>query len=73
MSAGEREQVLVEWNQTQTEFPSDCIHELFEEQVERDSPAVAVEFEGQQLSYEDLNARANQLAHHCGGAASARK
>ncbi len=53
MSAGEREQVLVEWNQTQTEFPSDCIHELFEEQVERDSPAVAVEFEGQQLSYED--------------------
>ncbi|MBW4569114.1 MAG: amino acid adenylation domain-containing protein [Tolypothrix carrinoi HA7290-LM1] len=61
----ERHQLLVEWNQTQVEYPQDkCIHELFETQVERTPDAVAVVFEDEQLTYWELNARANQLAHY---------
>jgi amino acid adenylation domain-containing protein len=61
----ERHQLLVEWNDTQTEYPqSDCIHQLFEAQVERTPEAIAVVFDMQQLTYRELNARANQLAHH---------
>ncbi len=61
----ERQQLLVEWNNTWSEYPQDkCIHQLFEEQVERTPDAVAVVFEGEQLTYLELNARANQLAHY---------
>jgi amino acid adenylation domain-containing protein/non-ribosomal peptide synthase protein (TIGR01720 family) len=61
----ERHQVLVDWNQTDTDYPSDrCIHELFEDQVERRPGAMAVEFDGEQLTYRQLNARANRLAHY---------
>jgi amino acid adenylation domain-containing protein len=60
----ERHQLLVEWNDTRADYPKDsCIHELFEAQVEKTPEAVAVEFEGQQLTYRELNDRANQLAH----------
>ena len=46
-----------------TDYPRDkCIHELFEEQAARTPDAVAVVFEDQQLTYAELNARANQLA-----------
>lgn len=56
---------LSEWNDTQIDFGSDvCLHSLFEQQVERDPDAVAVRFEDQQLTYGELNGRANQLAHH---------
>ncbi len=41
-----------------------CIHELFEEQVERTPTAIAVEFEDRTLSYAELNAQANQLARY---------
>src|SRR5204862_7187104 len=65
MPAAERHQVLVEWNQTEREYPRNkCIHQLFEEQVERTPEAVAVVFEGKSLTYRELNLRANQLAHH---------
>jgi amino acid adenylation domain-containing protein len=65
LSEAEREQVLVEWNDTKADFPSDkCIHQLFEEQVEKRPEAVAVIFEDQQLTYGELNAKANQLAHY---------
>ena len=65
MPAAERHQVLVEWNQTEREYPRDkCVHQLFEEQVECTPEAVAVVFEGQSLTYRELNLRANQLAHH---------
>lgn len=61
----ERHQLLVEWNNTFAEFPQNkCIHQLFEEQVELNPDAVAVVFEGEQLTYRELNAKANQLAHY---------
>ncbi|MHC5598560.1 MAG: amino acid adenylation domain-containing protein, partial [Nostoc sp.] len=61
----EQHQLLVEWNDTQVDYPIDkCIHQLFEEQVERTPDAVAVVFENQQLTYHELNSRANQLAHY---------
>jgi amino acid adenylation domain-containing protein len=61
----EQQQLLFEWNNTQAEYPLDkCIHQLLEKQVERTPHAVAVVFEGQQLTYNELNCRANQLAHY---------
>ncbi len=61
----QEEQQLAEWNNTTREYPRDtCIHQLFEAQVERTPEAVAVSFKDQQLSYRELNHRANQLAHH---------
>ena len=64
-TAAKRYQPLVEWNDTQAEYPKDkCIHQLFEAQAERTPEAVAVVFEDQQLTYRELNAQANQLAHY---------
>ncbi|MEH2155519.1 non-ribosomal peptide synthetase [Nostoc sp.] len=61
----ERNQLLIEWNNTEVAYPLDkCLHQLFEEQVGRNPDAVAVIFEGQQLTYQQLNERANQLAHY---------
>ena len=61
----ERHQLLVEWNNTTKEYPIDkCIHQLFEEQVTRSPDAIAVVFEDKQLTYRELNQRANCLAHH---------
>ena len=52
------------FNQTASEYPRDrCAHELFETQVERTPDAIAVVFQNEQLTYQELNARANQLAH----------
>jgi amino acid adenylation domain-containing protein len=65
LPAEERHRLVVEWNRTAAEYPRDrCIHELIETQVARDPGATAVVFEGRSLSYGELNARANQLAHH---------
>jgi amino acid adenylation domain-containing protein len=65
MGEAERCQVLYDWN-TIVEAPADdsCIHELFERQVQRAPQATAVVYEGEQLSYGELNARANRLARH---------
>jgi amino acid adenylation domain-containing protein len=61
----ERHQLVVEWNDTARDYPSDkCVHELFEEQVERTPTAVAVVFQDEQLTYRVVNERANQLAHY---------
>ena len=61
----ERHQLLVEWNDTQVEYLQDrCIHQLFEEQVKRTPDSVAVVFEDKQLTYRELNGKANQLAHY---------
>src|SRR5213079_1304139 len=65
LSAPERQQMLVEWNRTQADYPSElCIHQLFEAQVERTPAAAAVVLGEEHLSYDALNRRANQLAHH---------
>ncbi|MBE9167115.1 amino acid adenylation domain-containing protein [Pleurocapsales cyanobacterium LEGE 06147] len=65
LSKEERHQLLVEWNDTETEYPvTQSIHCLFEEQVERTPDAVAVIYKNQQLTYKELNNRANQLARY---------
>ncbi len=65
LSESEREQVLYRWNATAVEFPSNkTLPELFAEQVERTPKAVAVEYEGRQLTYRQLNRQANQLANY---------
>src|SRR5690606_7941921 len=67
LSAEERTRVLEEWNAPGVELadlPPATLPELFEQQVERTPDAVAVTAGDEQLTYEELNARANQLAHH---------
>ncbi|HTN73246.1 MAG TPA: condensation domain-containing protein, partial [Methylomirabilota bacterium] len=65
LTEAERHQLLVQWNDTTTDYPKDkCIHELFEAQVEKSPDAVAVIFEDRQLTYRELNQRANQLARY---------
>jgi amino acid adenylation domain-containing protein len=56
---------LAMWNATQASYPHErCVHELFEDQVQRDANAVALVYEGRQLAYSDLNREANRLAHY---------
>ena len=65
ITAAERHQLLVEWNQTTAGYPQNkCIHQLFEEQVSRTPKAIALVFEEQRITYQDLNQRANRLAHY---------
>jgi amino acid adenylation domain-containing protein len=61
----ERHQILFEWNETQVENePALCIHELFEQQAAAKPHAVALVHKDEQLTYRELNERANKLAHH---------
>ncbi|MFL6234694.1 MAG: amino acid adenylation domain-containing protein, partial [Thermoanaerobaculia bacterium] len=65
LTAGEREQILVEWNRPPVGYPEEgFVHQLFEAQVEKTPGAVAVVFEEESLTYRELNARANRLARH---------
>lgn len=65
LTSPERQQLLVEWNNTQSEYPDDrCIHQQFEAQVERTPDAIAVRFSNQALTYRELNQQSNQLAQH---------
>jgi amino acid adenylation domain-containing protein len=65
LTEAERHRMLVEWNDTAVAYSEDsCIHELFEAQVARTPETVAVVFEGQQLTYRELNGRASQLARY---------
>ncbi|WP_415835611.1 amino acid adenylation domain-containing protein, partial [Corallococcus soli] len=67
LTEDERQQVLLEWNDTRVEYPrGERIHDLFEQQVAKSPDAIAVTFEGQHVTYAQLDARANQLAHHLG-------
>ena len=64
MSAAEREQVLYGWNDTRCDYERQtCVHQFFEQQVRRTPDATAVVFEGEALSYAQLNQRANRVAH----------
>ncbi|NOJ91140.1 amino acid adenylation domain-containing protein, partial [Myxococcus xanthus] len=68
MTEEERRLLVEEWSGRREEYPREAsLAELFEAQVERTPGAVAVEWAGQQVSYEALNRRANQLAHHLRG------
>jgi amino acid adenylation domain-containing protein len=65
LDAGERQRVLQTWNDTARAYPQlQCIHRLFEQQAAQTPDAVAVEQDGQSLTYAELNARSNRLAHH---------
>lgn len=65
MSRAETERILVHFNDTKREYANDkTIHRLFEDQVERTPDYMSLAFEGQQITYRELNARANQLAHY---------
>ena len=65
LSESEQRQQVVEWNDTRADYPQgECLHQLFDAQVERTPDAVAVVFEAEELTYRELNARANQLARH---------
>ncbi|MEP0859278.1 amino acid adenylation domain-containing protein [Trichocoleus sp. DQ-U1] len=69
LTAFERHTLLVEWNDTQVDYPQKCIHQLFEQQVEKTPDAIALIFDNvetgfsESLTYRELNNRANQLAH----------
>jgi amino acid adenylation domain-containing protein len=61
----ELRQLLIEFNETAADYPKDrCVHQLFEEQAARTPERTAVVFEGRELSYRELNGRANQLASY---------
>ena len=65
LTQAERRQLLVEWNDTKKDYPADkCISQLFEEQAEKTPDAIAVVFEDEQLTYRELNGKANQLGHY---------
>jgi len=65
LSEQEQKQLLVDWNQTQADYPKDkLVHQLFEAQAVSQPEAIALIFENQALTYRELNNRANQLAHY---------
>lgn len=65
LTSQERQQILIEWNNTKTDYPEGkTIHQLFEEQVTKTPNNIAVVYEDQELTYEQLNQKANQLAHY---------
>ena len=64
LTQAEQRQILLDWNATQSAYPSElCLHQLVEAQVARTPEAIAVVFEATHLSYQELNRRSNQLAH----------
>ncbi|MEH2164063.1 MAG: amino acid adenylation domain-containing protein [Nostoc sp.] len=61
----ELHKILVEWNDTRIDYSKHlCIHELFEAEVEKTPENIAVVFKEQQLTYQELNHRANKIAHY---------
>ncbi len=65
LTEAERETILVEWNQTQAEYPRDlCLPDLFEAQAARTPEKIAVSDESEQITYAELDSRANRLARY---------
>ena len=65
LNAEDRQQMLVDWNRTTAAFPRDlCVHQLFEAQVRKTPDAIAAVFDNDQLTYRELDRRANQLANY---------
>jgi amino acid adenylation domain-containing protein len=68
LSENDRREMLVEWNQTATEYPVEkCLHQLFEQQAARTPEREAVRCGEVAFTYRELNERANQLAHYLRG------
>jgi amino acid adenylation domain-containing protein len=63
LSPEDYEEVVKAFNQSAVPYPDKCVHELFEDQVRRTPGNTALRFHEQTFTYEELNARANQLAH----------
>ena len=63
LPSAEKNQLLIDWNDTDVPIPETCVHNMFEAQVAENPDAAAVLFENQLLTYADLNAQSNQLAH----------
>ncbi|MBD3184086.1 amino acid adenylation domain-containing protein [Candidatus Poribacteria bacterium] len=65
LTEAERQQVLTEWNNIETVYPKDtCIHSLFEKRMKDDPNAIVLTYQDQQVTYSQLNEKANQLAHY---------
>ncbi|HEY0078606.1 MAG TPA: amino acid adenylation domain-containing protein, partial [Pyrinomonadaceae bacterium] len=65
LTSEERRRILFDWNETATPYPSTfCLHQLFERQVESTPDSVALIYEDAELTYAEVNRRANRLAHH---------
>ncbi|WP_198676439.1 non-ribosomal peptide synthetase [Kribbella monticola] len=64
VSADERHKVLVDWNQTAVPLDGGSLADLFEAQVRRTPTAIALRYHGTEVTYAQLNRRANKLAHH---------
>nr|QEO74045.1 condensation domain-containing protein [uncultured bacterium] len=65
LTAADQQQLLVEWNHTAAEYPGErCIHDLFAAQASRTPDALALSYGTEEITYSELNARANQLARH---------
>ncbi|WP_236587727.1 non-ribosomal peptide synthetase [Tumebacillus amylolyticus] len=65
LSSFEQERLLRSLNDTQVDYgPEECVHTMFERQAERTPNAIALVFEGQTMTYRELNERANQVAHY---------
>jgi amino acid adenylation domain-containing protein/non-ribosomal peptide synthase protein (TIGR01720 family) len=64
LTPAELRQSTGEWNETQSDYPAKCVHELFESQVERSPDAIAVIYGDERLTYRELNIKANHLARH---------
>ena len=63
LTVPERRQILIDWNSTQVDYPEGkCLHDLVAMQAERTPDAVAVKFEGNQITYRELHSRSEQLA-----------
>ena len=64
LTATERQQLLIDWNNTHQNYPDKCIHQIFEAQVNNNPKAIALVHDNNQLTYQQLNEQSNQLAHH---------
>jgi len=65
LSKDEKQKLLNDFNDTQRDYPKDkCIHQLFEEQVEKTPLHIALKYEQEELTYHELNERSNQLARY---------
>jgi amino acid adenylation domain-containing protein/FkbM family methyltransferase len=64
LSPAEHRQIVEEWNRTDAEYPREWVHQMVEKHAAESPQAIAVDFNGLQLTYAELNQRANQLAHY---------